>query len=213
MPYAGVRLSGTELGLATGEDGVVDDDRDAYLDAVLIGGREPASIVVADYDDAWPARFEVLADRVRRALGPRVRCLEHIGSTSVPGLAAKPIIDMLLIVDDVQDEAAFVPPLEVAGFELRVRERGHCMFRTPQRDVHLHVYASGRAEARDYLDLRDWLRVSSDDRTLYANVKRHLAQKQWNDMNDYADAKTDVVLDILTRARTWRAASARPVEA
>jgi len=192
---------------------VVDDDRDAYLDAVLIGGREPASIVVVDYDDAWPARFEVLAARVRRALGLRVRCLEHIGSTSVPGLAAKPIIDMLLIVDDVQAEAAFVPALEAAGFELRVRERDHRMLRTPRRDTHLHVYAPGRAEARDYLDLRDWLRVSSDDRTLYANVKRHLAQKQWNDMNDYADAKTDVVLDILARARTWRTASARPIEA
>ena len=141
-----------------------------------------------------------------------MRCLEHIGSTSVPGLAAKPIIDMLLIVDDVQDEAAFVPPLEVAGFELRVREPDHRMLRTPQRDTHLHVYAPGRPQARDYLDLRDWLRVSSDDCTLYANVKRHLAQKQWNDMNDYADAKTDIVLDILARARTWRAASARPIE-
>ncbi|MGV8966272.1 MAG: GrpB family protein [Cellulomonas sp.] len=191
----------------------MDDDREAYLDAVLIGGRERASIVVVDYDDAWPARFAVLADRVRRALGPRVRRLEHIGSTSVPGLAAKPIIDMLLIVDDVADEAAFVPPLEAAGFELRVREPDHRMFRTPQRDLHLHVYAPARAEERDYLDLRDWLRVSSEDRALYATVKRHLAQQQWNDMNDYADAKTDVVLDILTRARTWRAASSRPIDA
>jgi GrpB-like predicted nucleotidyltransferase (UPF0157 family) len=191
----------------------VDNDRNAYLDAVLIGGREPANIVVVDYDDAWPARFEVLAGQVRRALGPRVVRLEHIGSTSVPGLAAKPLIDMLLLVDDVQDEAAFVPPLVAAGFELRVREPDHRMFRTPQRDMHLHVYADGRPEARDYLDLRDWLRVSSADRTLYANVKRHLAQRQWADMNDYADAKTDVVLDILARARTWREANSRPDEA
>lgn len=190
----------------------MDDERNAYLDSVLIGGREPVSIVLVDYDDGWAARFEVLADRVRRALGSRVRRLEHIGSTSVPGLAAKPLIDMLLIVDDVQDEASFVPPLEAAGFELRVREPGHCMLRTPQRDMHLHVYATGRAEERDYLDLRDWLRVSSNDRTLYATVKRHLAQKQWNDMNDYADAKTDVVLDILSRARTWRAANPHPTE-
>ena len=189
----------------------MDDDRYAYLDAVLIGGREPANIVVSDYDDAWPARFEVLADQVRGALGQRVRRLEHIGSTSVPGLAAKPVIDMLLIVDDVQDEAAFVPPLESAGFELRVREPDHRMFRTLQRDTHLHVYAAGRHEERDYLDLRDWLRVSGEDRTLYATVKRQLAQQQWDDMNDYADAKTDVVLDILTRARTWRTTNARPL--
>ena len=191
----------------------MDDDRNAYLDAVLIGGREPANIVVSDYDDAWPARFEVLADRVRGALGQRVRRLEHIGSTSVPGLAAKPLIDMLLIVDDVEDEAAFVAPLEAAGFELRVREPDHRMLRTPQRDVHLHVYAPGRAEERDYLDLRDWLRVSSDDRIVYATVKRRLAQQQWDDMNDYADAKTDVVRDILTRARTWRTANVQPVDA
>lgn len=188
----------------------MDQDRNAYLDAVLIGGREPAHIVLAEYDDAWPTRFEVLADRVRGALGDRVRRLEHIGSTSVPGLAAKPLIDMLLIVDDVEDEAAFVAPLEAAGFELRVREPDHRMFRTRQRDVHLHVYATGRTEERDYLDLRDWLRVSRDDRILYATVKRRLAQQQWTDMNDYADAKTDVVRDILTRARSWRAASADP---
>ena len=189
----------------------MDDDRNAYLDAVLIGGREPANIVVTDYDVAWPARFQALADRVKGALGDQVRRLEHIGSTSVPGLAAKPIIDMLLIVDDVEDEAAFVPPLESAGFELRVREPDHRMFRTPQRDMHLHVYAPGRAEERDYLDLRDWLRVSTEDRTRYETVKRHLAQQHWDDMNDYADAKTDVVLDILTRARTWRTTNARPL--
>ena len=187
----------------------MNDDRNNYLDAVLIGGREPASIVVVDYDDGWPARFEVLAASIRRALGDRVCSLQHIGSTAVPGLAAKPIIDILLIVADVQDEAAFVPPLEAVGFGLRVRERGHCMLRTPQRDTHVHVYATGRAEERDYLDLRDWLRVSSDDRTLYVTVKRQLAQKQWNDMNDYADSKTEIVADILTRARTWRAANAR----
>ena len=190
---------------------MVDDDRNAYLDAVLIGGREPANIVVSDYDVAWPARFQALADRVKGALGDQVRRLEHIGSTSVPGLAAKPIIDMLLIVDDVEDEAAFVPPLESAGFELRVREPDHRMFRTPQRDMHLHVYAPGRAEERDYLDLRDWLRVSTEDRTRYETVKRHLAQQHWDDMNDYADAKTDVVLDILTRARTWRTTNVRPL--
>ena len=190
---------------------MVDDDRNAYLDAVLIGGREPANIVVSDYDVAWPARFQALADRVKGALGDQVRRLEHIGSTSVPGLAAKPIIDMLLIVDDVEDEAAFVPPLVAAGFELRVREPDHRMFRTPQRDMHLHVYAPGRAEERDYLDLRDWLRVSTEDRTRYETVKRHLAQQHWDDMNDYADAKTDVVLDILTRARTWRTTNVRPL--
>ena len=183
----------------------VDEQRDEYLDSVLIGGRETAKIVLADYDNEWPARFAVIADAVRRALGQRARSVEHIGSTSVPGLAAKPVIDMLLTVGDVADEAAYVPPLEAAGFVLRVREPGHRMLRTPQRDVHLHVYEPDRAEVRDYLDLRDWLRIHEGDRSLYADTKRRLAQQHWSDMNYYADAKTDVLLQILARARAWRA--------
>lgn len=177
------------------------DDQDAYLDTVLIGGRERATIVVVDYDGGWPARYEALAVRVRGALGSRARQVEHIGSTAVPGLAAKPIIDMLLVVDDLEDEDAFIPDLVAAGFVLRVREQGHRMFRTPARDVHLHVLGPGRAEAVDYLDLRDWLRVSRTDRDLYAAEKRRLARRGWSDMNYYAEAKTAVVQAILARAR------------
>jgi GrpB-like predicted nucleotidyltransferase (UPF0157 family) len=182
----------------------VGEDWDAYLDRVLIGGREPATIRVVDYDARWPGRFQSIAARVRGALGEKALSVEHIGSTSVPGLAAKPIIDVLLTVRDVTDEAAYVPPLEAAGFVLRVREPEHRMLRTPARDVHVHVYEPARGEVRDYLDLRDWLRVSADDRRLYAETKRRLARQRWGDMNDYAVAKTDIVLDILGRARAWR---------
>jgi len=183
----------------------VDDDRDAYLDRVLIGGREPVAITVVDYDEQWFRRFQDTAGRVRRVLDDEALSLEHIGSTSVPGLVAKPIIDMLLTVVEVSDEAADVPALESVGFMLRVREPGHRMLRTAARDVHLHVYEPDRPEVRDYLDLRDWLRVDVDDRELYAAEKRRLAQQRWRDMNDYADAKTGVIRDILTRARAWRA--------
>ncbi len=183
----------------------VDDDRDAYLDRVLIGGREPVAITVVDYDEQWFRRFQDTAGRVRRVLDDEALSLEHIGSTSVPGLVAKPIIDMLLTVVEVSDEAAYVPALESVGFVLRVREPGHRMLRTAARDVHLHVYEPDRPEVRDYLDLRDWLRVDVDDRELYAAEKRRLAQQRWRDMNDYADAKTGVIRDILTRARAWRA--------
>ncbi len=179
-------------------------DRDAYLDQVLIGGREPAVINVVDYDELWPSRFRELAGRVRRALGTRALGVEHIGSTSVPGLAAKPIIDMLLTVADVTDEAAYVPALEATELELRVREPEHRMLRTPTRDVHLHVYEPAHAAVRDYLDLRDWLTVDRADRELYALTKRRLSQQSWRDMNDYADAKSDVIRDVLCRARAWR---------
>ncbi len=188
----------------------VDEERGAYLDRVLIGGREPAEISVVDYDERWPVRFREIAVRVRQALGEDALGVEHIGSTSVPGLAAKPIVDVLLTVTDVGNEASYVPALESGGFVLRVREPAHRMVRTPARDVHVHVYEPGRPEVRNYIDLRDWLRVDAEDRELYAATKRMLARQQWDDMNDYADAKTEVIHDLLARARAWRAGAMAP---
>ena len=184
-------------------------DRDP-LDGVLIGGREQVPIVIVDYDQAWPDRYRLLQERVRDALGPAALRVEHIGSTSVPGLAAKPILDVLVTVRDVEDEAAFVPALEAAGFVLRVREPEHRMFRTPGRDVHLHLYEPDHAAVSAYLDLRDWLRVDAADRALYERTKRLLATRSWTDMNEYADAKTDVILGMLGRARAWRASQELP---
>ena len=184
-------------------------DRDAYLQSVLIGGREPVAIVVRQYDPAWPARYSAVRARIQEALGLRALGIEHIGSTAVPGLAAKPIVDVLVTVADVEDEPAYAPALEAAGFPQRVREPGHRMFRTPERDVHVHVYRSDAPAVADYLDLRDWLRGSTQDRDLYAATKQALATQQWTDMNDYADAKTDVIAAILTRARAWRSSRGR----
>ena len=181
-----------------------DEDHDRYLDSVLIGGREQACIIIANYDATWPERYADLQRRVEQALAATALSVEHIGSTSVPGLAAKPIIDMLLVVRSVDDEAAYVEALEQVGFILRVREPGHRMFRTPERDVHLHVYAQGDQAVADYLDLRDWLRESESDRALYQATKMDLAQRQWSDMNYYAAAKSDVIRDVLGRAKAWR---------
>lgn len=167
------------------------------------------TISVVEYDEDWPLRFEHLRGVVEAALGSKALAVEHIGSTSVEGLAAKPVVDMLLTVAGVEHEDAYVPPLEEAGFVLRVREPGHRMLRTPSRDVHLHVYEPADQAVVDYLDLRDWLRESTADRALYAATKRDLAQQAWFDMNDYADAKSDVIQDILGRARRWRNASTR----
>jgi GrpB-like predicted nucleotidyltransferase (UPF0157 family) len=184
-----------------------DVERERYLDSVLIGGRERVTLVISDYDSAWPSRFAELDARIRSALRDVALAVEHIGSTSVPGLAAKPIIDVLVVVADVEAEPSYVSALEDAGFVLRVREARHRMFRTPDRDVHIHIYSSGDQAIRDYLDLRDWLRVDESDQALYAGVKRELAQRPWFDMNDYADAKSGVVHGVLGRARAWRAAA------
>ncbi len=177
---------------------------DAALDAVLIGGREPVRIQVVSYDADWPRRFAAQRDVIAAALGDRALTIEHIGSTSVEGLAAKPIIDVLVTVPNVEDEASYVPMMEAAGFVLRVREPDHRMFRTPDRDVHVHVHEPGNAAVSDYLDFRDLLRISAEDREVYGMTKRRLAEREWEDMNHYADAKTDVISRILDRAQSWR---------
>ncbi|MFT2817957.1 GrpB family protein [Leifsonia sp. A12D58] len=185
----------------------MDNAPDDTLDSVLIGGKEKRTIEILDYDEEWATRFAAMSTLISSALGTQLLLsIDHIGSTSVPGLAAKPIIDILVIVPDVDDESTFVPQLVDSGLELRAREPGHRLLRTPNRDVHVHVLSPGSTEIQDYLDLRDWLRVSSDDRELYAATKRRLATQDWADMNLYADAKTDVVTLILEHARAWRAA-------
>lgn len=180
-------------------------ESDAQLDEVLIGGREQRPIVIVDYDEGWPARFEVLASQINDTLGTTALSVEHIGSTAVPSLPAKSIVDILLIVMNVEDERAYVAPLESAGFVLRVRESGHRMFRTIEKDVHIHVLEPNSEQIVDYRDLRDWLRISQIDRDLYSSTKTQLAQQDWTDMNYYADAKSSVVQQILGRARNWRA--------
>jgi GrpB-like predicted nucleotidyltransferase (UPF0157 family) len=178
----------------------IDDD---LLDRVLIGGRERPSIVVVDYDPGWPLRFERERRSIAEALGSRAQMIVHAGSTSVPGLAAKPIIDILVSVDEreIEDDCRLVADLETAGYTLRVREPWHRMFRTPTRDVHIHVFASDSDEIDRMLLLRDRLRSSTEDRDLYAATKRELATREWTDMNYYADAKTEVIQQILSRAR------------
>jgi GrpB-like predicted nucleotidyltransferase (UPF0157 family) len=181
------------------DDGPTHLDRE--LDAVLIGGREPRIVELAEYDPAWPARFEAERARIEAALGPVALRIEHIGSTAVPGLAAKPIVDVLVEVADPDDEPPYMPRLEAAGFALRVREPRHRMFRTPVHDVHVHVWPGGSAEGRDYLLLRDRLRSHAGDRQLYEDAKRALAGRRWRDLNYYAEAKSPVIETITARAR------------
>jgi GrpB-like predicted nucleotidyltransferase (UPF0157 family) len=163
-----------------------------------------AKIQVVDYDPAWPESFRREAERIRGALGERVVLLEHVGSTSVPGLAAKPIIDVLLSVRDSSDEAAWLPDLEAAGYVLVIREPDryqHRCLKGPDTNVNLHVYSPGCPEIERYLVFRDRLRGHPEDRAHYQRVKRELAQREWTYVQEYADAKTEVVEAIIARAR------------
>ncbi len=175
--------------------------------AVRIGPPTPNEgvVVIADYDPEWPALFEREATRIRAALGDTLQLLEHAGSTSVPGLAAKPRIDIILAVPDSADEPSYVPALEAAGYILRIREPDwyeHRVFKGPDTDVNLHVFTAGCPEIARMLLFRDWLRANEADREHYERVKRELAQKQWKYTQNYADAKTEVVEEILARAKS-----------
>jgi GrpB-like predicted nucleotidyltransferase (UPF0157 family) len=155
-----------------------------YLRTHTVGKLTPLSgpICIADYDPNWPHTFEREASRIQSALGDHAMRIEHTRSTSVPGLPAKPIIDIVLAVADSAAEAEYVPALARAGYQLRIREP----------DWYQHRM----------LAFRDWLRINAADRDLYARCKRELAQQNWNYTQNYADAKAAVIEEIVSRARS-----------
>lgn len=177
-----------------------------YLRAHTVGELAPlpGSIRIVDYDPEWPRRFEREANRIRSALGNRVVRLQHAGSTAVPGLPAKPIIDIVLVVADSAKETAYRAALERAGYQLHIREPGwheHRLFKGLKKDVNLHVFTAGCPEIDRMLMFRDRLRSNESDRELYARSKRELAQRAWKYTQNYADAKTAVIEEIMARAQ------------
>jgi len=175
------------------------------MSAVTVGARRRVDgpIVLADYDPDWPALYEREAARVRSLLGDRVLLMEHVGSTSVPGLPAKPIIDMLLIVADSADEPAYVPQMEAAGYTIRIREpdwHEHRVFKGPDTDINLHTFSDGSSEIERMVAFRDRLRSDDDERDRYLRTKRELAARHWVYVQDYADAKGEVIEAIIGRA-------------
>jgi GrpB-like predicted nucleotidyltransferase (UPF0157 family) len=175
--------------------------RDAWVEAPP---RVDGAITLAEYDSQWPVRFEREATAIRGELGDQVVRLEHIGSTSVPGLAAKPIIDILLVVPDPGDEDAYLPGLDRAGYRLVIREpdwNHHRLLRKrPNDDVNMHTFGPDSPEIERYLRFRDRLRANDEDRQLYEDTKRRLAGQQWQYTQQYANAKTEVVEAIMARA-------------
>lgn len=174
--------------------------------AATVGERKPlnSTIYLAPYDPAWPSIFTGFERRIQDALGDRMLVLEHVGSTSVPGLSAKPIIDMVLAVQDSSAEADYADALEGAGFALRIREPDwyeHRLFKSSDPKGNLHVFSRGCEEIDRMVLFRDWLRAHPDDKQLYDDEKRELASRTWKYTQNYADAKSEVVEKILSRAR------------
>jgi len=176
-----------------------------YLRLITIGGRKPlnSTIHLAPYDPEWPSQFSLLANRIRDALREKILLLEHVGSTSVPGLSAKPVIDMVMAVADSTDEPSYVPPLEERGFVLKIREPDwfqHRLLKAPEIRGNLHVFSDGCDEIGRMLAFRDWLRMNDADRMLYEKTKRELAARMWKYTQNYADAKSEVIQEIMAHA-------------
>jgi GrpB-like predicted nucleotidyltransferase (UPF0157 family) len=185
---------------------------DEQLRAVTIGEPEVLSgpVELVEYDPAWPSLFEHEATKIAAALDERTLQLEHVGSTSIPGLVAKPRIDIVLAVADSADEPSYVPALESASYMLRIREPKwfeHRLLRGSEPAVNLHVFSVGCPEIERLVAFRDWLRTNEADRDLYARHKQGLARRDWKYVQNYADAKTAIVEEILTRARPALGAS------
>lgn len=172
-----------------------------------------APIAVMPYDPGWPDVYRRIADGIREVLGARVLRIDHIGSTSVPGLAAKPIIDIDLTVADPDDEAGYVRPLVAAGWEHTVREpwwHGHRMLRRAEPRVNLHVFGTDSPETWRHLILRDHLRRDAGDRRRYAAIKQEaaaLATASAETVSQYNARKEVVLREIVVTA--LRAAGVR----
>ena len=176
-----------------------------WLDTITIGGATPLSepIELRGYDPEWPAVYERAKAQIRSFLGVRVMRIEHVGSTAVPGLCAKPVVDIALEVADSDAEETYVADLEAAGYALRIREPdwfGHRLFVRPGARVNLHVFSVGCDEVAAMLRFRDHIRANAADREIYASAKRELARRSWTYGQQYADAKSGVVREIMARA-------------
>jgi GrpB-like predicted nucleotidyltransferase (UPF0157 family) len=165
------------------------------------------AVVLARYSDEWPKRFERERNQIIAALGDSALVIEHVGSTSVPTLMAKPVVDISLVVPDTIDENSYVPALENIGYEFLLREPDwfeHRLLRREDPAVNLHVFPSECEEVDRMITFRDHLRSDAADRARYESAKRDLAKREWPTMQHYADAKTDVIADIMIRALTGR---------
>jgi GrpB-like predicted nucleotidyltransferase (UPF0157 family) len=181
-------------------------DTDGELAAARVAGAvapHNASIVLAPHDPEWSTQYAGEERKIRAALGSAALVLEHVGSTSIPGIPAKPIIDIVLAVSDSSAERAYVPALEAQGYRLHIREpdwHQHRLLKGDRPRVNLHVFTVGSNEIVRMLAFRDRCRSHLEERALYERTKRELASRVWRHVQHYANAKGDVVEEIIARA-------------
>lgn len=170
----------------------------------LVGTSDPEPIALADASDEWPRLFEQMRSRLAELLGDAVR-IEHVGSTSIRGIAAKPIIDIQVSVPDIADEPRFVPAIESLGLMLRMREPdlGHLYFRNNPRTVQVHVCQIGSKWERVHLLFRDYLRAHPERARQYEELKRAAADAYREDRIAYTEAKGPLIESVVAAAEEW----------
>ncbi|MBR8742555.1 GrpB family protein [Nocardiopsis sp. MG754419] len=172
----------------------------------LVNGR----VTIAAHDPKWPYLFRQEADRIRQTLGDRALSVEHVGSTAVPGMDAKPCIDIQVAVADPTDESAYLPSLAQLGYSVFIPVTDwdeHLLLKGSRVNVNLHVFAHGSEGLVRARLLRDYLTADAGARLRYAAVKHDLSAREWSRIHDYLDAKSGIVTELLAEAHTWRAAT------
>jgi GrpB-like predicted nucleotidyltransferase (UPF0157 family) len=190
------RLGIVYAGFASGEQQLIGE-----------GGADP--VALAEPTVEWAQRYEQIRDRLAAALVSAVR-IEHVGSTSVPGLAAKPVIDVQISVPDIDHEVAYAPQIEALGWPMRARERaaGHRYFRDPAgtpRRVHIHVCQAGSEWERKHLLFRDYLRGHPERAHAYEALKRAASERYATNRLAYTEAKGPFIEETLALAEAWAA--------
>jgi GrpB-like predicted nucleotidyltransferase (UPF0157 family) len=171
-------------------------------------GTGPVRLV--EYDPSWPARYTTWRARLEGPLAGIATRIAHIGSTAVPGLTAKPIVDVMVSVADVEREDAYAPACEAAGVVLYSRDDEHRFFvdaDLPRHEVQVHVCAAGGSFERDHLLFRDYLRAHDAARDAYAAMKKEVATRWREDRMGYTYSKSDLILELLDEAEEWATAS------
>ncbi len=181
-------------------------ETDEEMAAIRVSGTATphnAPVTLVAYDPSWPRLYAAEAEKIRAALGEAARVLEHVGSTSIPGMSAKPVLDILLAVPQSSDEDAYVPALTAQGFRLHLREpdwEQHRLLKGEAPAVNLHVFSPGSREITRMLAFRDRCRAEPAEFDLYLSTKRALAARTWRHVQHYANAKSEIVEAIIARA-------------
>jgi GrpB-like predicted nucleotidyltransferase (UPF0157 family) len=176
---------------------------EGQLQSISVGQRDTrrSAIELVPNDPAWAGHFARLSRDIRSALGSRLIAVEHVGSTAIPGLPAKPIIDIDATIYNPADESGYRDVLEGLGFALTIREpewHQHRMFKLSDPRTNLHIYADNCSLPMRDVAFRDLLRNDRQAALAYSELKRELSSQEWSSSQHYAEGKSELIIDLLS---------------